>query len=58
MAQGGEAILPLGSRGGVTININGLIAGDPILIGRQIADIINKSARANRGLIKSEAVAS
>ena len=58
IAHGGEQVIPAGKAGGVTININGLVAGDPIQVGRQIADIINKSARANRGLIKSEAVAS
>ena len=58
IAHGGEQVIPANRTGGVTVNINGLVAGDPILIGRQIADIINKSARANRGLIKSEAVAS
>ena len=58
MALGGETVLPIGANQGVTINFNGLVAGDPVAIGREIAEIVNKSSRANGALINSSAVTS
>ena len=58
MALGGETVLPIGASQGVTINFNGLVAGDPVAIGREIAEIVNKSSRANGALINSSAVTS
>ena len=58
MALGGETVLPIGANQGVTINFNGLVAGDPVAIGREIANIVNKSSRANGAIINSSAVTS
>ena len=58
MALGGETVLPIGASQGVTINFNGLVAGDPVAIGREIANIVNKSSRANGAIINSSAVTS
>ena len=58
MALGGETVLPIGANQGVTINFNGLVAGDPAAIGQEIAEILNKSSRANGALINSSAVTS
>ena len=58
MALGGETVLPIGGNRGVTINFNGLVAGDPVAIGREIANIVNKSSRANGAIINSSAVTS
>ena len=58
MALGGETVLPIGASQGVTINFNGLVAGDPVAIGREIAEIVNKSSRANGAIINGSAVTS
>jgi hypothetical protein len=59
MALGGETVLPVGAKsGGVTINFNGLVAGDPVAIGQEIARIVNKSSQSNGAIINGSAVTS
>jgi hypothetical protein len=58
MALGGETVLPIGAKQGITINFNGLVAGDPAAIGQEIAEILNKSSVANGAIINSSAVTS
>ena len=59
MALGGETVLPVGAKAGaVTVNINGLVAGDPVAIGQQIAELLNKSSRSNGAIINNSAVTS
>tara|TARA_Y100001963_G_C6560640_1_gene344134 strand:- start:322 stop:651 length:330 start_codon:yes stop_codon:yes gene_type:complete len=58
-ALGGETVLPIGAKSGaVTVNINGLVAGDPVAIGQQIAELLNKSSRSNGAIINNSAVTS
>ena len=58
-ALGGETVLPIGAKAGaVTINFNGLVAGDPVAIGQEIARIVNKSSQSNGAIINGSAVTS
>ena len=58
-ALGGETVLPIGAKAGaVTIDFNGLVAGDPVAIGQEIARIVNKSSQSNGAIINGSAVTS
>ncbi len=56
---GPEAVVPLsrGGFGGVVVNINGLVAGDPVEIGRQIARYINQATIHNGPMLDAGSVA-